>query len=272
MSAFMWQVAQQHIVKHYGKLEEFVTLVTEMVPELLSSRQRTQLLLGLRARLVLELCLSESTADLVTIQPHLDKIHYLTEYAVHKESNDDELEATESNFVELVQTLLEDPSEREHFFQEVFLAHYGPRYDTALQVLVWEFLSRLEELLPVPDFTQTAAWLGNAPSVVEECGSTIFDTEELKTLLQHHQHHGNLKRGLNSDMESQVLACSLCSFSHSDMAKLHQHIRIRHRGEDRKLRRPKESGTEKHLPSSRTKLLHQHIRTRHQGDEQKCQH
>uniref|UniRef100_A0A8C7HUV0 Uncharacterized LOC109905768 n=1 Tax=Oncorhynchus kisutch TaxID=8019 RepID=A0A8C7HUV0_ONCKI len=365
MSAFMWKVAQQHIVKHYGKLEEFVTLMTEMVPELLSSRQRTQLLLGLRARLVLELCLSESTADLVTIQPHLDKIHYLTEYAVHKESNDDELEATESNFVELVQTLLEDPSEREHFFQEVFPARYGPRYDTALQVLVWEFLSRLEELLPVPDFTQTAAWLGDAPSVVEECGSTIFDTEELKTLLQHHQHHGNLKRGyfsyyttdtilstlslpptirvvisseqassdktrscsdgdeclkngierdgegpfnwgreeeedhfyleqqeqinvlpaensgpcipvpsngLNSDMESQVLACSLCSFSHSDMAKLHQHIRIRHRGEDRKLRRPKESGTEKHLPSSRTKLLHQHIRTRHQGDEQKCQH
>jgi hypothetical protein len=35
---------------HYGKLEEFVTLVTEMVPELLSSRQRTQLILGLRAR------------------------------------------------------------------------------------------------------------------------------------------------------------------------------------------------------------------------------
>jgi hypothetical protein len=49
MSAFLWQVAQQHTVKHFGKLEEFVTLVTEVVPELLSSRQRTQLLLGLRA-------------------------------------------------------------------------------------------------------------------------------------------------------------------------------------------------------------------------------
>uniref|UniRef100_A0A4W5Q6A7 Uncharacterized protein n=1 Tax=Hucho hucho TaxID=62062 RepID=A0A4W5Q6A7_9TELE len=117
MSAFLWQVAQQHTVKHYGKLEEFVTLVTEVVPELLSSRQRTQLLLGLRTTLVLELCRNDCTADLVTIQPHLDKIHSLTEFSVHKESNDDELEATESNFVELVQTLLEDPSEREHFFQ-----------------------------------------------------------------------------------------------------------------------------------------------------------
>ncbi|CAB1347996.1 unnamed protein product, partial [Coregonus sp. 'balchen'] len=157
MLAFLWQVAQQHIVKHYGKLEEFVTLVTEMVPEVLSSRQRTQLLLGLRARLVLELCRNESTADLVTIQPHLDKIHYLTEYA------------------------------------EVLPVHYGPQYDTAVQVLVWEFLSRLEELQPVPDFTQTAAWLSAAPSVLEECGQTIFDPEALKTLLQRNQHHGNLK-------------------------------------------------------------------------------
>uniref|UniRef100_A0A4W5JU36 TERF1-interacting nuclear factor 2 N-terminal domain-containing protein n=1 Tax=Hucho hucho TaxID=62062 RepID=A0A4W5JU36_9TELE len=117
MSAFMWQVAQQRNVMQYGKLEEFVTLVTEMVPELLSSRQRTQLILGLRARLVLELCRSEGTADLLTIQAHLDIIHTLTEKSLHKESHGDELEASDSNFVELVQTLLEDPSEREHFFQ-----------------------------------------------------------------------------------------------------------------------------------------------------------
>lgn len=34
----------------YGMLEEFVTMVTEMVPELLNLRQRAQLILGLRAR------------------------------------------------------------------------------------------------------------------------------------------------------------------------------------------------------------------------------
>uniref|UniRef100_A0A4W5MWX8 TERF1-interacting nuclear factor 2 N-terminal domain-containing protein n=1 Tax=Hucho hucho TaxID=62062 RepID=A0A4W5MWX8_9TELE len=98
-------------------------------------------------------------------------------------------------------------------FQEVFPVHYGPQYDTALQVLVWEFLSRLEELLPVPDFTQTAAWLGDAPSVVEECGSTIFDTEELKTLLQHHQHHGNLKKSKCPTRIIYLLLCMLNSLS-----------------------------------------------------------
>ena len=39
----------------------------------------------------------------------------------------------------------------------VFPIRYGPRYDTALQILMWEFLSRLEELLPVPDLTEVQA-------------------------------------------------------------------------------------------------------------------
>lgn len=50
MSAFMWQVLQQKNVIHYGKLEEFVSMVTETVPHLLNYRQRVQLILGLRAR------------------------------------------------------------------------------------------------------------------------------------------------------------------------------------------------------------------------------
>ncbi|CDQ99844.1 unnamed protein product [Oncorhynchus mykiss] len=58
-------------------LEEFVTMVTEMVPELLNDSQRAQLILGLRARLVLELCRSKPITDLQTIQPHLDRIQIL---------------------------------------------------------------------------------------------------------------------------------------------------------------------------------------------------
>lgn len=34
----------------YGLLEEFVFMVTEIVPQLLSTRQRAELILGLRAR------------------------------------------------------------------------------------------------------------------------------------------------------------------------------------------------------------------------------
>lgn len=49
-SAAVWQVVQQGLVDHYGMLEEFVTMVTELVPELMSYSQRAQLILGLRAR------------------------------------------------------------------------------------------------------------------------------------------------------------------------------------------------------------------------------
>lgn len=38
--------------------------------------------------------------------------------------------------------------------QNVFPVEYGPDFDTALETLVCEFFTRLEELLPVPDFKQ----------------------------------------------------------------------------------------------------------------------
>lgn len=31
---------------------------------------------------------------------------------------------------------------------------YGPQYDAALHVLLWELLSKLEKLFPVPDLKQ----------------------------------------------------------------------------------------------------------------------
>lgn len=50
LTAAMWQVARQQSVKHYGMLEDFVSLVTEAVPQLLTDRQRSLLLLALRAK------------------------------------------------------------------------------------------------------------------------------------------------------------------------------------------------------------------------------
>ena len=50
MSAFVLQTLQQHRVEHYDKLLDFISLVTQIVPELLSLSQRAQLVQGLRAR------------------------------------------------------------------------------------------------------------------------------------------------------------------------------------------------------------------------------
>uniref|UniRef100_A0A8C7F6F0 C2H2-type domain-containing protein n=1 Tax=Oncorhynchus kisutch TaxID=8019 RepID=A0A8C7F6F0_ONCKI len=150
VSAAIWQTIQQRHVMDYGMLEEFVTMVTEMVPELLNLRQRAQLILGLRARLVLELCRSKYHLDVLMKSTCLYSVFQAT---------DAEVGLSESNFLGLVQTLLKDPDEREHFFQDVFPVEFGPSYDAAIQNLMWQFLSRLEKLLPMSNFQQEPwAW------------------------------------------------------------------------------------------------------------------
>uniref|UniRef100_A0A1A7WQS0 C2H2-type domain-containing protein n=1 Tax=Iconisemion striatum TaxID=60296 RepID=A0A1A7WQS0_9TELE len=193
MSAFAWQVVQCCNVVHYRKVEELVVLVTELAPELLTARERVQLLLRLRARLVLELCRSESTATLLNIQPHLDIILNLRMSSGCDQEDFEELENSKTNFVEGVQTLFEDSKERTRFFTEVFPILYGQQYEATLQTLVWKFISRLDSLLPIPDIKQTAEWLSSAPSVLEKCGQLVLEREQLKEVLDFHQQQTKYK-------------------------------------------------------------------------------
>ncbi|KAM3859018.1 uncharacterized protein ACN63O_017080 [Diretmus argenteus] len=226
MSAFMWQVAQQRNVMQYDKLVEFITLVTEIVPELLSSSQRDQLILGLRARLVLELCRTDGLANLQTIQSHLDKIHSCTAElsSTPQKTGTDVLKTSYTNFANLVQKMLIVPFEKEYFFQEVFPTHYGSVYDQNLQQLVSEFLSRLEQLLPTPDYTQTAAWFAEATSVAEELGQHLSEPSALKILLLHHRQRGTL----SAVGQTSKFTCPQCSFAHRIKKKLQEHIQRAH--------------------------------------------
>ncbi|XP_052327965.1 zinc finger protein 574-like [Oncorhynchus keta] len=208
VSAALWQVVQRRDTMDYGLVEEFVTTVLEITPDLMSYREKAQLVMGLRAQLVLELCRSDHSADPETVQPHLSRMR--TCIITHREKEiDTEVEASESNFLELVQTLLDDPLEREHFFQEVFPEEFGPMYDKALQTLMWEFLSRLEKLLPTPTFQQTASWLRPAPSMLKECAQSVTQPQPLKTLLQHHRCHGHLFANAHSSCADDRILSSL---------------------------------------------------------------
>ncbi|KAJ8355555.1 hypothetical protein SKAU_G00183490 [Synaphobranchus kaupii] len=69
-------------------------------------------------------------------------------------------------------------------------AEIGCKTDPALEVLLWEFLSRLDQLLPVPDLTQTVSWLSAAPSVLAVCLQSVYYPDQLKTLLRHHRSLG----------------------------------------------------------------------------------
>ncbi|KAK2820994.1 hypothetical protein Q5P01_023953 [Channa striata] len=180
MSAAAWQTIQHNVVANYGDLAEFASIVTDLVPELITRRQRAQLILGLRARLILELCHCDSTANFDIVQPHLDRIQSLIEKCVM------EVDATtipNSEFVDLISSMLKHPDKREYFFQKIFPVEFGPSYHEALHALMWLFLSNLEKLLPLYTFEQVGSMLGEASTVLVECMDTVFQCKDLKTLL-----------------------------------------------------------------------------------------
>lgn len=214
LSASLWQVAEQRLIKYYTRLEEFVSVVLEMVPDLLSARKRIELLLGLRARFVLELCHDQPSVTLQMLQPHLDRICCIAESAPIDKSGDHQtIEAAVGNFVRLIQNLLQNPTYRELFFQHIYSLHYGPKYDKALQSLVWEFLSRLETFIPVPSFHQAASWFEEDLSPLEDTLQLIYDTKEIHNLLFHFKHSAHLDTGSSSPPISANTILSILSIS-----------------------------------------------------------
>uniref|UniRef100_A0A668AX78 C2H2-type domain-containing protein n=1 Tax=Myripristis murdjan TaxID=586833 RepID=A0A668AX78_9TELE len=167
VSAAVWQTIQQKVVSDYGMLEEFVSMVTDVVPELLTSRQRAQLILGLRARVSINRIV------------HYQKLSVAVNYAGATNT-----EPPLSDFADQVHNLLKKPQEREHFFLNVFPKEFGPKYDEALHNLMWLFLSRLEKFLSHQTFQQIASMFADVSSALEECMESVSNCEEVKTLLQ----------------------------------------------------------------------------------------
>ncbi|KAK2863029.1 hypothetical protein Q5P01_002562 [Channa striata] len=192
VSAALWKVMKQRDVMQYGMLEEFITSACETVPGLLTVRHQGRLTLGLRARLILELC--NTQPDVKVVEPHLKRIRVPALSSTAPAAKKDvKIVKTVENFQSLVHTLLTDPAEREQFFKEEFAMLYGPKFDQELEKLLWEFLIRVDQLLPVPNLAQTVSWLSDTPPVLEVCAQAATQPQLLKTLLQHQTCLGHLE-------------------------------------------------------------------------------
>ncbi|XP_056248433.1 zinc finger protein 658B-like [Seriola aureovittata] len=206
VSAALWEIVKQGAVMYYGLLEEFITSVLETVPELLTYSERVQLVMGLRARVVLECCRSDDFASPQAIQHHLSRINtYITKQ--DKETSGAEVKASMTNFLQLVHTLVDDQCQRDIFYQKIFPTVFGPKYDCALEALMRKFLFNLQRLLPVPNLEQTSLWLSLSPSVLKECVDFMNQPEPLNKLIQHHKHHGNeVPQALSSSGDDCILS------------------------------------------------------------------
>ncbi|XP_054608828.1 zinc finger protein 436 [Dunckerocampus dactyliophorus] len=200
--SYMWQVVRQRNVKQYRKVEEFVTVVTQTVPELLSFKQTAQLVLGLRARIILDLLQGDDQPDTRAIQTLINKLKIATP------AGDTEVEKCQTNFMVLVQNLLKSPTERKQFFKEVFPVQYGTKFDTALQTLTAGLVCKLEQLLPVPNLSQLSAMISSEAAVLEACAGFIPEGADLKNLLLYQQSKGLLcgKATISSSVGDCVLS------------------------------------------------------------------
>uniref|UniRef100_A0A3B4WL62 TERF1 (TRF1)-interacting nuclear factor 2 n=1 Tax=Seriola lalandi dorsalis TaxID=1841481 RepID=A0A3B4WL62_SERLL len=176
----LWKVLKQKDVMQYGVVEEFVTSACESVPGLLTVRHQGKLALGLRGRVSL-------TGE--------EKSDWLIDYNVKANVDMSLIHSVISfeSFHSLIHTLLTDPEEREQFFKVEFPVDYGPKFDEELEKLLWEFLIRLDQLLPVPNLTQTVSWLSDTPPVLEECARSATQPQLLNILLQHQSCLGHLE-------------------------------------------------------------------------------
>ncbi|KAL1271598.1 hypothetical protein QQF64_030614 [Cirrhinus molitorella] len=190
MSAAMWKVMLQRDAVHYGKLEETITSLCETVPELLHYRHQARLTMGLRALMILEELRQSDPPDAQLV---LQELHKLQDSSIPSgKRKDQKVEEAKRNFQTLVHSLLNNAAARKQFFKEEFHLHYGGNYVASLEKLLWEFLVRLDKLLPVPDLAQTVSWLSGAPAVLEECARSASQPQLLRTLLQHERCLGHL--------------------------------------------------------------------------------
>nr|XP_061795045.1 zinc finger protein ZFMSA12A-like [Nerophis lumbriciformis] len=174
MSAIIWKVIHLRSVRHYGRVVEFITLVNEAIPDILTHKQRTLITVGLKLKMSLQML-----------------------------SSDQDVRCVEA----ALESVLPGSSE-----QNEFPVHYGPDFDTALETLVSEFLTRLDELLLIPDFKQTSLWIGDdASSLLEEYTRYTSEAEDFTALLQGAIQRGNLAKMHTSDLSTseQKLVSSL---------------------------------------------------------------
>uniref|UniRef100_A0AAV2JPE5 TERF1-interacting nuclear factor 2 N-terminal domain-containing protein n=1 Tax=Knipowitschia caucasica TaxID=637954 RepID=A0AAV2JPE5_KNICA len=192
MSAALWGIVQHRAVKHYGLLEDFITAVHDNIPGVISHSERLHILMGLRAKTVLEMWNHDDLCNRHNIEPLLSKMDDLMK------KDDGESQSKWKAFTQVVYSMLDNPGKLEMSDQKSLLSEFDSTFDSSLQTLVTKFFLTLDSILPVPSLDQTSLWLRLCPSVLKECEDILDQPEPLSNLLQHHKQNSTFSTGLYS--------------------------------------------------------------------------
>ncbi|XP_033838671.1 zinc finger protein 429-like isoform X2 [Periophthalmus magnuspinnatus] len=184
--AALWGIARQRAVEHYGLLEDFISTLHRAIPGLLSPSERVRISLGLRAKVVLDMCRRDGGGCRQHLEPELRRMEELV-LELEEEDSGAKTKASFDRFSKFVFSLLDDPHEKDAFLQKT--SEFDLKFDSSLQNLVRNLLLHLENLLPVPSLEHTSRWLGLCPSVLKECEDILNEPDPLHELIQQQKHN-----------------------------------------------------------------------------------
>ncbi|XP_062923346.1 uncharacterized protein LOC134356365 isoform X2 [Mobula hypostoma] len=155
--AALWSAVTRHCTEHYGRVVDFVNIVWQQASYLISYRHYIKLCIAFKAKMVMEMFVKQRS--LLDILQMLDKFFPELLPADPRATTSDVQREQQCRlqFRKLVLLLIRDGDYRERFLQDELEDAYGTLFMVAAQNLLWEFLERLEKVLPPPRLDQLLA-------------------------------------------------------------------------------------------------------------------
>lgn len=180
-SAALRSVVSGRHAEHYGRVVDFVDVVWQQTSSLITYRHYLKLTLAFKAKLVMEMFVRQ--CSLLDILQTLDKYFPPLSSADPRASRTEVVKEQQCRlqFRRLVLRLVRDGAYRHHFLQGDVEQEFGALFMAAAQALFWEFLERIENILPPLRIEQTRAGSMDTGSLspdkqpLADCSRTLPD-------------------------------------------------------------------------------------------------
>ncbi|XP_067905100.1 uncharacterized protein [Heterodontus francisci] len=156
-SAALWNSVKRHCTEHYQSVLDFVNIIWQQAAGLVTYRHYLKLCIAFKAKLVMEMFVKRQS--LLDILQTLDRFFPKAGPDDPKATRKDVVKERQCRlqFRKLVLLLIRDKDYREHFLQDELEEEYGTRFMASTRRLLWEFLERLDSILPRPRIDQLLA-------------------------------------------------------------------------------------------------------------------
>ncbi|XP_041048558.1 TERF1-interacting nuclear factor 2-like isoform X2 [Carcharodon carcharias] len=156
-SAALWNSVKRHQTENYERILEFVNIIWQQAAGLVTYRHYLKLCIAFKAKLLMEMFVKRRSLleILQTLEQYFPRVVVDDPKASRRDTHKER--QCRLQFRKLVLLLIRDEDYREQFLQDKLEEEYGSLFMASTQRLLWEFLERLESILPQPRIDQLLA-------------------------------------------------------------------------------------------------------------------